>query len=189
MTLTEAQTDDALRYLRPLCKTIAYHYEGAVMGMRYGDLFTDALTAAWQAILVYDASLHTSLWHWAGQRIRWALVDAIRVELGRNGHRNGRLHNTSLSELQDVGWDIEHIEDGYQVVDQKMEVESLLYGFAGVAWESERFADILRATYINDVTLKQYGEWIGVTESRVCQLRNDALRVARHIAKEAMAFS
>lgn len=137
--------------------------------MQPGELYTQALIGAWEAVITYDAELSTSLWWFARRMITQRMWDQVRTELGRDLQRGNRVYiPVSDDDLRFIG---SH-EHGYDDVEFREMIKSIL------ARLSPQHRELLRAIYMNEHTMVEVGLRVGVSESRICQVAKDARRRA-----------
>ncbi len=137
--------------------------------MQPGELYTQALIGAWEAVITYDAELSASLWRFARRVITQRMWDQVRKELGRDLQRSNRVYiPVSDDDLRFIG----SYEHGYDDVEFREMIKSVL------ARLSPRHRELLRAIYLNDHTMLEVGLRVGVSEARICQIAKVARRRA-----------
>lgn len=132
------------------------------------------------------------------RRVR-AMVEAVRVVEGRNGGRASEAEiaeemNIPLSEYQDIAREATHckmfsmedlagaendigsVSDSAETPEQQFEQETVIQALADVVDKlPERERLIVSLYYSEGLNLKEIGEVLQVSESRVCQLHGQAL--------------
>lgn len=149
------------------------------------DLLTVAQLALWEKIRTYDPSRGTTLWQHAYLRVRGAMVDELRKQdpVGRNSRSAGERGEARKpwALVDRVGLDI--VMD---TVPGNGDPEASL-----LTKEEERAARkylrrlpenlqyVLRRTFLEGARLVEVAAELGVSESRVCQVKNEAVRKIR----------
>lgn len=188
----EDELRDTFNYLVPLAKMVA-RQRGYRVWRDGEQIYTEALTGAWVAAQRYDATKSTSLWLYAAVAIPRYIVDEHRRDEGRKGgkrvvhHLVGLFQESPGNLVEDSGdedyWatKVATEETGYQVVE---EYDELLYLKRNMLPEDWR---VLYQTYVDGMTLAEYGEMQGYGESWATRVRARATRRARELLRDTDA--
>lgn len=147
------------------------------------EVMSDALFGAWQAALRWNG--HGSLRGWCYMRAYGQIVDSARTRYsldGKNSEKPWTLvytdeHETEGKHSPFLAYDpveYEAIEDG---IFNNWLTKELLQLLDDKEWE------IIIEFYVNGRSLTELGEVYGVHSSRICQIKNAALKRMRHYAE------
>lgn len=145
----------------------------------YDEVLSDAMLGVAQAVTRWDPSKGT-LGTYAAPRARGAILDGVRSRgtLARSEYRAGVRFDTlpehrrpalSLQSLHDTGQDVPHNPSDFTDVDDRDTIDRLL------APLDARSRYIIEAHDLHGYRLAEIAATLGITESRVCQLRTKAL--------------
>lgn len=152
---------------------LMYHHDDAV---------SDALYGAALAWATYDPDRGASFDTWVITKARGAILDGIirRAPLGKVDMRKGMtLRNAPPWRQPPVSLDATDLipaqrePSDYERVEERLDLDRLL------ARLPPRQAQVLRDTFLADQTLEQVAAQMGVSVTRVCQLRQQALKALR----------
>ena len=174
---------DVVRVLLPLARMIETKLERALR-LPFGELRTQVMVAAWETALTYDGRVQANFYQYAFYTIKYKLIDQIRVEFGRTNGSNARIYDkvhTPIDPQDNLFMFAPTHEEGYRSIEVADQVRSIL----------SRLPDVdrclLEAYYFTELTLNEIAAHLGVTESRVCQLKTKALERARRVAEGDLA--
>lgn len=144
----------------------------------YEDILSDALLGAAGARASYDPTRGVPFGVYALRRARGAVLDGARTRspFTRGEHANGMTaenappHRQPAVNLSDR---IPTQRSPYEQADARIDLARLLKRLP------PRLALIVRAYDLDGLTLLEISKALGVSESRVCQLRAQAFRLAR----------
>lgn len=115
------------------------------------------------------------------------LADSLGVEVGELYNRQRKLSGSSVVGIDDAGPDFlertgdENAPDPFELTARR---ETLARLMAGVDDLPEKMQQVLSLYYIDNLNLKEIGQVLGVTESRVCQIHGEATRRLRESLTE-----
>ena len=179
--------------LMPLVHGIARKMQHQLGGLAYDDLVSEGMIGAIQAVDRWNPDDDVKLSSFAGHRIRGQMLDAARsyghlsrahykeVKDGESefylasidqpvsvNNRGGADGEMSLADL------LPSDEDTITKMIDQMAVRTVIDQLP------MKHQELLQAYYYDGFTLKQIGVQRGVTESRICQLMEDAHDYAYH---------
>jgi RNA polymerase sigma factor FliA len=158
----------------PLAFRLAGYWVRRVPGSRRDDVVSDALLGLVEAGRRFSPDLGGDFCSYATPCIRGAILDGFRrggvVRVGRRAHERG-------ASVQTVSL------DGYHGAVAPFEPTTIDRKYLRSALEQlpRREALVLSLVYFEDMTLAEVGEALGVSESRVGQIRSRALRRLREM--------
>jgi RNA polymerase sigma factor for flagellar operon FliA len=115
------------------------------------------------------------------------LADSLGVEVDELYARQQKLSGSSVVGIDDAGPDFlertgdENAPDPFEITAHR---ETLARLMAGVDDLPEKMQQVLALYYIENLNLKEIGQVLGVTESRVCQIHGEATRRLRESLSE-----
>lgn len=136
----------------------------------HDDAVQEALLAAWRASQRYDGrvKLRTYLEH----RVRGSVIDSLRKFMG-DRRRGYRLPDVSLEQLTESGWDVGSVVE--PALDHQDAFERLVVSYA---W-TRREVQVCGLLWRDGLSYHEAASELGISESRVYQLRRKVLRHAR----------
>ena len=168
----------------PLVKYLASRIMlGKTKYIEYEDLVSYGIVGLLDAINRYDSSKGMKFSSYATLRIKGAMIDEIRKnrpiskgamdKLAKYNESVERLQNIFMREpsIKEIAIDLEYNE--------KLEILS-----EAIEKLKEKDKLILNLYYYEKFTLKEIGQVLEVSESRVCQLHSRAIRNLREIMKK-----
>ena len=172
--MKEHESDDMMAYLYPACVRISEYRERRFMQPR-GSFLGEACIGAMKAIGKYDASKSNSLWDFGWRMIERGIIDAHRTEYGRNTNVNRKVGVPIEADIMEAI--TPHYEErAFGSMEDKLVVKAILDEL------TPKHRLVLLATYVEGCSLQEVGERLGLTESRICQIRKQALTAAREVA-------
>lgn len=139
-----------------------------VFWIEYQDVAQEGLIGYLEAARRYqpgDASLNS----YAMERCTGAMLDAIRPPRSAC-----RVHENALCELETAEY--VHSSDGSELINAL----ALKKIYAAFDLLPDQLRDVMKLIYIDDLTMFQAGEEIGITEGRVSQIHKKALKILRN---------
>lgn len=117
--------------------------------------------------------------------------EAIARRLGLSpGELSGWLDETQLKLVSADDLDGDELHDGAAGADERLASQQRLGQLrSAVRTLSERLQLVLALYYVEELTLKEIGATLGVTESRVCQLHGQAVSKIRAALAEEEGFA
>jgi RNA polymerase sigma factor for flagellar operon FliA len=158
-----------------------------------GDLLAAGMVGLWQACEKFDPGCGTTLWDFAYIRVSGAMRDELRAMDHLSREARGRARRGEVVALSSP-CSIDELIDGHlemvSGLTSQDDPEALLLRdearqsvLAAVRSDldglPQRLSYVLRATYFGGRRLADLGRELGVTESRVCQMRGEALQLLR----------
>lgn len=152
------------------------------------DLEQVARIALWEAANRYDEARGTVFWLFARQRVRGALIDAMRTQ----GIWNRKKKPAVLPESLDVDLNVEDGNtttqdsdhgEGAKAIEQGAEMALVARRARGHL--TEREASIVVSSLVEGKRLKEVGRDLGIGESRVSQIRGCAIRKLQLLCRAA----
>ncbi len=158
------------------------------------DLVAAGMSGLWDALRRRSELSGENLDYYVCRRVRGAVIDELRAEdwlPRRRGERWGR-HGSGAAlavvHLEDLGpreqgqASLAEGADGEELTGRKRAVERLRAGLERLP-PRERY--VVTRRDLDDVSIKNLGEALGVSPPRVCQLRTQALRRLRGWLEDA----
>jgi RNA polymerase sigma factor (sigma-70 family) len=150
------------------------------------DLVQGAVLRAVDALPAYDPTRGANRKTYIGNKIRWGLIDALRVERGYR--RRPRIFETPFTSLLRRDW----YDDDYDVhrwmadidtTGERLEHRDTLEAYTKHLAPEDQL--ILHLRFCEDMTMKDIGRTIGLSESRISQIITRLLgriegRIYRH---------
>jgi len=152
------------------------------------DLVAAGMSGLWDALRRRADHPGESFDYYVCRRVRGAVMDELRAEdwlprrraelPGRGGSAppRGVVHLEDLGQRERGQASTAEGADGEELTGRKRDVERLRAGLARLP-SRERY--VLTMRDLDDVSIKNLGEALGVSPPRVCQIRNQALRRLR----------
>lgn len=154
-----------------LAEVVAAHIPKPI-GFDFEDARSAALEGLLRAARVFDPTRGGQFKPFAAQRIRWAILDAIRADSPWTNSRGGRARAWPVL-IADVPRHQERSDEPEPEEVVILEEEAAAVRDAVDALPP-RLQLVVRRHFYEDRTLTQIGADLGVTESRVCQLMKEA---------------
>jgi RNA polymerase sigma factor for flagellar operon FliA len=151
------------------------------------DLVAAGNEALWRCYLRFDAKRlpEEAFWVYAQNRVRGAMLDSLREtdnlsryerELIKTGKAEeipwAALHRVSLENLNELMSDSDPHED----LVKRLDVERARTLIVGLPPKSQR---VIQMYYGEEMTLASIGRCLKITESRVCQIKKETLKLVR----------
>lgn len=171
---------------RKMARSMARRLPGSVERQ---DIESVAMVALTEAAHRYDRRRPSSFQAYAACRIRGAVLDELRRRDPVGRRERDRIKQAEKRGVKRPGIRIQSLEDlrvsepaaDARPVDEQAYQRSRLSALRGALGElPERMKRIISLYYSEGKTQAEIGAELGVTESRVCQLRRQALRTLRH---------
>jgi len=146
------------------------------------DLVSVGVVAYLEAEARWDPSAGVNLWRYVSARVSGAMTDEIRRRRSGVGTYRAGLTAQSVARLRwgeyrlaggpqpAAGWDVGRKADMVHIDDPDTTVAARQVAEA-IATLPPRTQEIMRMYYVDDMPQTDIGEVIGLTESRVCQIR------------------
>lgn len=171
----EINEDALIRAKMPMALSMAAKlaWQWRINWIDYHDIAQEGLIGYLRAMRRYaenpgDASLNT----YAMKRMIGAMIDSV-TDPYREENKNKRIPNFAICDLDDA-LDIAG-DDGRKWSDG-IAIKQLYSAFQSLP---EQQRDVMRLLYVDDLTMLEAGNKIGVTESRVSQIHKAAIKKLR----------
>lgn len=155
--------------------------DGAIRSVDEGDLVDAALAEVWRARERFDPS-RSSFLTFAMYRARGAMIDELREldHVPRLERARAKKEGRELRKME-TGSHTPHVFDG----EDRRSLGPLEEAHGRDLWREirkivgQKYATVLELYYRRDRTLKEIGQELGYSESRVCQLHGKAVALLR----------
>jgi RNA polymerase sigma factor (sigma-70 family) len=162
--------------LLPIARRLARRSEHTFRLDR-GELTTQAMYGAWIAAQTWDPEGGRALETWGWQKIGQVMVDEHRLDAKRRKPGRDPVYIESLDEMLEVHGTVDVLvaftEPSFREFEDREMVRQLL------TLLDPEDAEVVERTFLHGVSLKDIGAERGVTESRMCQKRNEAIQRLR----------
>lgn len=140
------------------------------------DLVQSGMIALMDAIVRYNPNLNpnTRFEAFAWHRIRGAMIDEIRRHVPGPRRAQKRGEAPQMVDVADVAFELSCTNPGPEQI--AIEQDQMTRLAAAIEQLPERERQILALYYDEDLNLKEIGQALGLTESRISQLRSQALK-------------
>ena len=162
--------------LLPIARRVAWKAEREFR-LDHGELSTQAMYGAWVAARAWSPEGGKSLERWGWVKIRQVMVDEHRIDAKRRRAEADPVYLESLDAMLEVHGTVDVLvafnEPSFREFEDREMVRQILTLLEPLD------AEVIERTFLQGVSLKALGAERGVTESRMCQLRNEAIRRLR----------
>jgi RNA polymerase sigma factor for flagellar operon FliA len=149
-------------------------------------LISTGSAALWQASKVYKTGRQTSLWQFAYKSVRGSMIDELRKmdHLSRDTRRKVNEHD-----IDHLSWallfpcDLEttiYPDDKYDPEKTLIQQERELMGLQALDCLRDNERRVIHKYYFDDLILVDIAQELGISESRVCQIKRSALSRLRN---------